>query len=605
MTGCSNWRGIIFASLLMGGVALPAFALERVTFDLRGMDTKTAASLRAVSGLAPFARGSGRTAQDILGLAKAEYTILLEKLYSMGRYGAVISITVDGVEAGEIAALSVPDSISQIVVSVDAGPEFIFEKAAISPLASNGDLPSSYAVGAQAGSTAIIEATTLAIEGWRARGYAKAGVVSSVITANHNTSKVAADITINQGPRLRFGPLAVSGARNVRTERVRAIAGLPVGEVFSPEDMQRSANRLRRTGAFRSVVLEESAAVGPDNTLGITAIVAEERPRRLAVSGSIASLDGVSFGLSGTHRNLFGGAERVILAAEARRLGIEAGALDYTLSAKFERPATFSPDTTFALGVTFDRAREAQSTNDALNLSASLTHYFSDTLTGTGGVAYGVSRAEDPSGISFFRTLSLPINLAWDTRNFKKTASDGVYMLADIKPSVGFGAAESGTRIAFDARGYKGVTPSDSLVLALRLRFGVILGSSLAGTPREDLFYSGGPSTVRGQPYQGLGVQELRDDAGAAFETGGTHYLGASFEARQRLSETLGLVGFVDLGRIDAGGYFNTADNWHAGAGLGLRYMTAIGPVRLDLAAPVAGKTGDGLQIYIGIGQAF
>jgi translocation and assembly module TamA len=386
---------------------------------------------------------------------------------------------------------------------------------------------------------------------------------------------------------------------------VQAIAGLPVGEVFSPEDVQRSANRLRRTGAFRSVVLEEDAQISSNDTLGITAVVVEERPRRLAVSGSVASLDGVSFGLSGTHRNLFGGAERVILAAEARRLGIEAGALDYTLSAKFERPATFSPDTTFALGITFDRAREAQTTNDALNLSASLTHYFSDTLTGTGGVAYGISRAEDPSGITFFRTLSLPINLAWDTRNFKKTASDGVYMLADIKPSVGFGAAESGTRIAFDARGYKGVTPSDSLVLAARLRFGVILGSSLAGTPREDLFYSGGPATVRGQPYQSLGVQELRDDTGAAFETGGTHYLGASIEARQRLSQTLGMVGFVDLGRIDAGGYFNTSDNWHAGAGLGLRYMTAIGPVRLDVAGPVAGSTGDGLQLYIGIGQSF
>jgi translocation and assembly module TamA len=61
----------------------------------------------------------------------------------------------------------------------------------------------------------------------------------------------------------------------------------------------------------------------------------------------------------------------------------------------------------------------------------------------------------------------------------------------------------------------------------------------------------------------------------------------------------------LDAGRIDVGGFFETKDNWHAGAGVGLRYMTAIGPVRLDLAGPVAGATGGGAQVYIGIGQAF
>ncbi|MEZ5713841.1 MAG: BamA/TamA family outer membrane protein [Paracoccaceae bacterium] len=45
--------------------------------------------------------------------------------------------------------------------------------------------------------------------------------------------------------------------------------------------------------------------------------------------------------------------------------------------------------------------------------------------------------------------------------------------------------------------------------------------------------------------------------------------------------------------------------DWHAGAGLGVRYKTPVGPIRLDIAGPVAGKTGSGLQLYIGIGQAF
>jgi translocation and assembly module TamA len=605
MTGCSNWRQIMTATIWMVCAAVPAAALDGVTFDLRGADSELARTVQSASQLAPLARGSDQPVQDILGLAKADYALILAQMYRIGRYGAVISIQADGREVADISPLSPPNAISNITVTVNAGPAFVFDKAAIAPLPNAQAAPADFAAGKLAGSGVIVGATAGAITAWRDIGHAKAAVSQNNIAANHASQTVTADISIDPGPRLTFGDLAVEGARNVRSARVQAIAGLPSGEVFSPADLDRVANRLRRTGAFSSVVLEEAGQIGTGNTLGVTAVLAEERPRRLAVAANLASLEGLSLGISGTHRNLLGGAERVILAADATRIGVQTGGLDYTLSAKFERPATFTPDTTFSLGVEFDRLREVQTTSDTLNLTTSLTHYFSDTLTGTGGLAYSISRASDPSGARVFRTLAFPFTLAWDTRNFKKSASDGVFMTADIKPFAGFGAADSGVRFAFDARGYKGVAPSDRLVLAARVQVGAIFGASLAGTPRDDLFYSGGPATVRGQPYRSLSVSQLQDSSGTAFETGGTHYLGGSIEARGRISDNLGLVGFLDVGRIDAGGFFNTANNWHAGAGLGLRYLTAIGPVRLDVAGPVGGNTGNGAQIYVGIGQAF
>jgi translocation and assembly module TamA len=51
--------------------------------------------------------------------------------------------------------------------------------------------------------------------------------------------------------------------------------------------------------------------------------------------------------------------------------------------------------------------------------------------------------------------------------------------------------------------------------------------------------------------------------------------------------------------------FFAGGLEWHSGAGIGLRYDTAIGPIRLDVAVPVSGRTGDGVQLYVGIGQAF
>ena len=82
-------------------------------------------------------------------------------------------------------------------------------------------------------------------------------------------------------------------------------------------------------------------------------------------------------------------------------------------------------------------------------------------------------------------------------------------------------------------------------------------------------------------------------------------YLGTSVEARVKATETIGVVGFVDIGRIDIDGFLADSGDWHAGAGLGIRYATGVGPIRLDIAGPVGGNTGDGLQIYVGLGQSF
>ena len=102
---------------------------------------------------------------------------------------------------------------------------------------------------------------------------------------------------------------------------------------------------------------------------------------------------------------------------------------------------------------------------------------------------------------------------------------------------------------------------------------------------------------MRGQPYQSLGVQN------GARRTGGTTFIGLAGEMRADLRGNFGAVAFYDAGFVGAESFKDGA--WHSGAGLGLRYETGIGPIRLDVAAPVEGTTGDGPQVYIGIGQAF
>jgi translocation and assembly module TamA len=78
-----------------------------------------------------------------------------------------------------------------------------------------------------------------------------------------------------------------------------------------------------------------------------------------------------------------------------------------------------------------------------------------------------------------------------------------------------------------------------------------------------------------------------------------------SLELRAMVTKSIGVVGFYDAGFVSDDGFFGDDGNSHAGAGIGVRYKTAIGPIRLDVATPVSGNTGDGVQFYLGIGQAF
>ena len=72
-----------------------------------------------------------------------------------------------------------------------------------------------------------------------------------------------------------------------------------------------------------------------------------------------------------------------------------------------------------------------------------------------------------------------------------------------------------------------------------------------------------------------------------------------------RITPTIGVVGFVDVGAVGLGHITGAGSDWQAGAGLGLRYATSVGPIRLDVAVPVHGKTGSGVQLYVGLGQTF
>lgn len=607
-------RGI--AGSLGGAVCLVALlatpvvsATDIVEFSIAGDSRSIERGVKAASGLAQVeseARGKPN-AQDLLAAARAEYLRLIGALYAEGYYSPVISVLVDGREAASIPPLEAPKKISKIQVIVDPGPIFVFSRAEVKPLAPGTELPLGFKVGETARSTEITQAIRTGLDGWRGVGHAKARLADERVVADHRVNTLDTTVTLAPGPRLRFGPLTITGQARMREERIRAIAGIPEGAIYNPEDLRKANERLRRSGVFSSVSFTEDDRVTPPDLLGLSLAVVEQKKRRFGFGIEGSTTGGIELSSFWMHRNLFGGGERLQIDGTIDNIGASDSGVDYYLGITLDRPATLTPDTTLSFSLDLARLDEATYSGDLFSVDVGFQHIFSDTLSGSVEVGYDYLRGSDSIGDFLYENLSLPMGLTWDTRDSALDATRGFYVDGELMPFYGFGDTDSGERLYLDGRAYHGFggTPLNRrVVLAGRLQLGGVYGASILGTPRDFLFYSGGGGTVRGQPYQSLGVTTTLDN-GEKLETGGSHFLGASVEVRTMVTETIGVVGFYDFGQVSALDFFDGDAETQAGAGIGVRYKTSVGPIRLDVAMPVEGDTGDGVQLYIGLGQAF
>ncbi|MEM8731886.1 MAG: BamA/TamA family outer membrane protein [Pseudomonadota bacterium] len=539
------------------------------------------------------------TSGEIIAAARSDYSTMVSLLYNAGYFGPQVNILVDGREAASIPPLDAPSTINQVQITVDPGRLFTFGQADIGPLAPGTELPEGFRIGEPAGTRTIRTAAITSIDAWRDVGHAKANTGNETIIADHPKAQLDVDVEILPGPVLDFGPMTISGNKDVRTDAILRIAGYPEGERFSPDDVNLVTRRLRRTGAFSSVALREADDPNPDGTLDMDLEVGEQLKRRISFGAEISSDNGLVLSGEWIHRNLFGGAERLKIEAETGTGYASDLGFDGKLKARLDLPAYFGTDNDlfFFGGIEF----LDEPNYDTINLygGAGIRRVFSEYLVGEVSFGPFYSNVDDAYGSNRkFEELRLPSRLEWDRRDDPVNATKGFYLRTDVTPYAGIGETDSGVSTLVDGRTYLQVT--DMFVLAGRVQVGSVVGSSLSGTAPDLLFFSGGADTVRGQPYQSLGIPVGDEIAG------GRSFLGLSGEIRARVTSAITLVGFYDYGIVGPDSFISQDDPSQGGAGLGLRYsLSGIGAIRVDLGLPVHGDTGDGLQFYIGIGQAF
>ena len=548
----------------------------------------------------------------LIARAKGDYRRILAALYDHGFYAGTISIVLNGSQAANLPPFVELPKTSDVSVSITTGPLYRFGKAEIlnrAPLVIEpddvvGDLSETgFFSGAKARAFAVRKAENLAVEEWQQLGFAKAKVANKSATALHDAKLLDVQIQMEPGRKARYGALTVEGAEHMDPDFIAYMTGLNPGDEYDPDDLERAIKRLERLGVFASRKIEEAEFVSADGLLPLNVLVRERKRRRIGVGATLSSLDGAGAQGYWLHRNLFGRAESIRFDASVGGVGatVDPDEFDYFLGATYTTPGVYSPDTDMIANVyakqEFNETFKEQSAGGSLLFK----NYWSDQLTFVGGVLANYGDYTDTFGKRTFFTTGLTAGAVYDGRDNKLEPTEGYYFSIDASPFYEWEFGNTAARLQVEARTYLDFDTKGKTVVAGRVKLGSLVGPSLNRVPPDMLFTAGGGNSVRGYSFKSIGIRQPNGDI-----SGGASLLETSLELRRRFSEAFGGVAFLDAGFVGKQSFADYSNTVKIGAGLGIRYYTSLGPIRLDVAFPLSPEADDaGFAVYAGIGQAF
>ncbi len=532
--------------------------------------------------------------------ARADAELLAELLRSQGYYDAGVEPTIDA--AGE-----------ELIVQLTAtpGPLYRFESVELPGLdeaagSEAATLREAFAVkaGDLVVAQKVIEAGVALQVALGERGFATAKVGEQDIVIDHEAQIARLVLPVTPGPVAHFGQISVSGEPPFSSRHVQRIARFKPGDRYEQSEVADLRRALIATGLVASV---EVTQVPRDGGQFIDlAVKLEPAPyRTLAGELGYGTGEGFRAEASWQHRNLFN-PEGALTLRGVIGTQEQLGAVIFRRSNWLRRDQVLNAQ---AYAAHVDReAYEA----DTLSLSAGFERQsnfiWHKKWTWSLGAELVVSDERDtieatgePRRRTFF-IAALPGSLGLDESDDLLDPTKGYRLLGRLSPEISFeGGRFPYARMQIDGSAYHPV--SDRIVAAGRIRLGSILGAQRDDIAPSRRFYSGGGGSVRGYGYQRIGPRDVDNDP-----IGGRSLAEFGLEARVRLKAfggNFGIVPFIDGGTLSTDAMPSFKD-WQIGVGIGARYYSSFGPIRLDIGTPLNRQQGDGrIAVVVGLGQAF
>jgi translocation and assembly module TamA len=555
-------------------------------------DDQLAATLTASSLLVTREKGSTDDEAVLIRRANADLKRLQDVTSAAGYYDAKLSYRIDkSVKPWRVkvdVALGEPYRLREVrLVAPNGGTP---------PLAERFD-PAQFGLqlGARATSASIVEGEGRILAFYASKGRPLAKMVAREAVIDRADHSMHVTFTLDAGPPAVFGPTEISGLKTVDRRFVERRLGWHEGELYDGGKVEQTQQTLIDSNLFATVKVRHADKVGPDGRIAMRIELSERRERSIGFGVYYDTSLGLGSRAYWEHRNLFGEGENLHLEASL-------GQSNYGALAQFRRPYFLRPDLDFRSEVAL--TKQSFDAYDARQASifAGIDEHFSKMLTGGAGLEVIQAHVTDDRGQQDYALVGAPLYIRRDTSDDLLNPTRGTRLGLTATPYTSIDSSDL-TFVSAKATmsAYQRLGSSDRFVLAGFANVGSINGVSLDELPRDLRLYVGGGGSVRGYGYQQAGPLD-----GLGNPIGGLSSLEVGLELRSRITETIGVVGFIEGGNVYAQSLPDLAQDLFWGTGVGLRYYSPIGPVRLDLATPLDKRPSDSpIQFYISLGQAF
>lgn len=617
-------------------------------------------TLKATSQLQAL-HGSPVNPYGLIARARLDVDRLKTVVESYGFYQSSVTITIndlalDAPSLGDTLSALPDGTEARCSVSTDLGPLYHLGSIDI-----DGVIPDSVRgslqlePGAAAVAAEVLAGGARLLTALENQGYAFARVDPPVAYEDPGKQLLNLRFHVVTGPKVRVGEITIEGLKRVHERLLRRRLLLHTGQLYSTLAVEQARRDLLALGVFAAVSVRLADAPDADGRVPITFRM-RERPRHaVALNAGYSSDLGGSAGVTWTDRNVRGNAEQLTLSAQAINLGGTATTgLGYDLSAKYLLPEFAHRDQSlqFALGALRQSLQAYDQTAETSGVT--LSRKLSTAWSASVGASSAHETITQEGATRVYTLFALPLGVLYDSTDLASPLLDpthGTRASLSLAPTLSRGRPNSTffvTQVSLarylDLRRLFGTEPGRS-VLAMRLLTAAAFGATQVeetivscppkGTcvreqtqvpdlPPDQRFYAGGSGTVRGYRYQSVGPQFPDGNP-----VGGTAMNAVNLEFRQRIGTSFGGALFIDAGNVseesDPGRGLlhssrcrsgavvqgtapapSTTDCWAVGVGVGARYYSPIGALRLDLAVPTFRRQNDDrFEVYIGLGQAF
>ncbi|MEG9861230.1 MAG: autotransporter assembly complex family protein [Parvularculales bacterium] len=437
------------------------------------------------------------------------------------------------------------------------------------------------------------------IETLQQRGHPVAHLGSRSVVVDRKAKTVAVTMRIAPERVVIFGSLTITGLDSVNEAYVRYLVGWQEDTLYDVRITNRASTILRETELFSTVDFDP---VKPLEEGGVIPMTLELKEREeYSVGGGVrwSTDDGASVRAFWESRNLFGN-------GEALRLSSNYGDSLKSILSVFSRPHFARLDQNLDLGLEVAEEDTDAYLERRFRWFATIDRRISNNLSGSAGVTY-LSLSDRAVGErQEARLIGVPLSLRWDYSDDLLDPRRGWRLSIRATPYIRVGSLNVSERTLFvrsSASGSFYVSPNflEDFTWANRIAVGSIGANSLDDLPRSLRFYTGGDGSVRGYERQRAG----RIDKNVQ-PTGGRSFSEISSEVRYYVSDAIGFVAFIDGGNsYESIVPDDTKVFW--GTGVGMRYNSRVGPIRLDIATPLDRRKDidSQVQIYVSLGQAF